>query len=200
MVERSEPGPLAGLKKIAFDVLSGWLFLAVFLISGDIFLATAAGLTAGIGQVIWMTSRKQRIDPMQWMAMVLVIGLGAATMLTRNPTFVVFKPSIFETGLALMMLRPGWMTRYAPPRSYALIPGLLLAWGYVWAAAWFAMGVSNIVVARVYGLKAWAIYTNVSPFALLGVLFMLGLLVLKPAALRAARAHGTVLPSASVAG
>ena len=200
MANETQPGGLAGLKRILFDVLAGWLFLAVFLATNDIFLATGAGLVAGLGQAVWMISKKQKIDPMQWMAMILVVGLGGATMVTRNPTFVVFKPSIFEAGLVLMMLRPGWMVRYAPARTRELIPGLMVAWGYVWAAAWLALAASNLVVARVWGLKAWAIYTNISPFGLLGVLFLMGLLVLKPAALRTARARGIVLSSPRVAG
>ena len=136
---------------------------------------------------------------MQWMATILVVGLGGATIVTRNPTFVVFKPSIFEAGLALMMLRPGWMTRYAPARSRDFVPpGLMLFWGYLWAAAWFALAVSNPLVASTYGLKTWAIYTNVSPFVLLGVLFGLGLLVFPPVVRHVARARGVALPARSV--
>ncbi len=101
-----------------------------------------------------------------------------------------FKPSIFEAGLAVMMLRPGWVARYAPARAFELLPRLMVAWGYVWAAAWFALAGSNLLVARVYGLKTWAIYTNISPFVLLGVLFAFGLLVLRPVAIRVARARG----------
>ncbi len=199
MSTQSDPGGLAGLKRLAVDVLSGWMFLALFLTTGDIYLATGAALVAGIGQVVWMISRRQKIDPMQWMAMVLVVGLGGAAIVTHNPTFVVFKPSIFEAGLALMMLRPGWMTRYAPARSRDFVPpGLMLFWGYLWAAAWFALAVSNPLVASTYGLKTWAIYTNVSPFVLLGVLFGLGLLVFPRVVRHVARARGVALPARSV--
>ena len=196
MANAAGAGGATGFKRLAIDVLAGWLFLALFLITGDIFLATAAGVATGLGQAVWMIWRRRKVDPMQWMALALVVGLGGATLLTRNPTFVVFKPSIFEAGLALMMLRPGWMTRYAPARSPGLVPpGLMLFWGYLWAAAWFALAVSNLVVARSFGLKAWAIYTNVSPFVLLGVLFGLGFLVF-PAVVRAqARARGVTLSS-----
>ena len=192
---------LDGLKRIAVDVLAGWVFLAVFLITKDIFLATALGIVFGVGQIIWMISRKQKIDPMQWMALVLVIGLGSASILTRNPTFVVFKPTIFEGGLAAMMLRPNWAIRYAPAYARDLMPpGLMLFWGYLWSAAWFALAASNLLVARVYGLKAWAIYTNFSPFVLLAVLMGLGLLIFPPMVRRIARERGVTLPSRAVRG
>ena len=186
MAEQVEAGGMAGLKRMAVDVLAGWIFLALFLTTGDIFLATAAGVATGVGQAIWMIWRRQKVDPMQWMATILVVGLGGATIVTRNPTFVVFKPSIFEAGLAVMMLRPGWLARYAPARSRGFVPpGLTLAWGYLWSAAWFALAVSNILVARAFGLKAWAAYTTFSPFVLLGVLFGLAFLVFPPVVRRA---------------
>jgi intracellular septation protein len=180
-----------GLKRMAFDLLAGMLFLAVFLITGDIFLAIPLGIGVGLAQAAWMIHRKQAIDPMQWMALALVVVLGGASLLTRNPTFIVFKPSIFEACLAAMMLRPRWSERYAPSYVRDLVPpGLSLFWGYVWAAAWFAMAASNLVVARVFGLKAWAIYTSVSPWALIAVLVGLGALIFPPVVRREARARG----------
>jgi len=174
MIEPAEPAPAMGLKRLAIDVLAGWIFLALFLITDDIYLATAAGVVTGIGQVAWAISRKEKVDPMQWMALILIIGLGGSTILTRNPAFVVLKPSLFEGGLAAMMLRPGWMVPYSPARAREAFPRLLVAWGYVWSATFFALAASNLVVERLYGLKVWAIYTNVSPLVLVGVLSGLG--------------------------
>ncbi len=199
--QMSRSDGLGGLKRIAVDVLAGWVFLVVFLITNDIFLATGLGIVFGIGQITWMISRKQKIDPMQWMALVLVIGLGSASILTRNPTFVVFKPTIFEGGLAAMMLRPNWALRYAPAYARDLMPpGVMLVWGYLWSAAWFVLAASNLLVARAYGLKAWAIYTNFSPFVLLGVLMGLGLLIFPPMVRRRARELGVSLSSRRAGG
>ena len=202
MTDGPSPGArLGSLKRLAVDVLSGWVFLAVFLTTNNIFLATGVGLAIGLGQAIWIILRRQKVDPIQWMALVLVLGLGSASILTRNPTFVVFKPSIFEGCLALMMLRPGWMKRYAPARAMEFLPpALVLFWGYLWAAAWFALAASNLLVARLYGLKAWAIYTNLSPFALLAALFAAGFLVFPPMVRRAALARGAPLSSSTANG
>lgn len=196
MAAHDDPAPagLGGLKRLAFDVLAGWVFLAIFLTTGDIYLAIGAGIVIGVGQAIWMIARRQPVDPMQWMAIALVIGLGGASILTHNPTFVVWKPSIFEACLAAMMLRPNWVARYMPARSRGMVPpALTLAWGYLWAAAWFALAASNLGVAQVWGLKAWAIYTNFSPFALLALLFGLAFLVFPPIARRRTRELGLVL-------
>ncbi|HEY5411945.1 MAG TPA: septation protein IspZ [Caulobacteraceae bacterium] len=190
----SPSAALTALKRLALDVLSGWLFLAVFLITSNIYLATAVGVATGVGQTIWAIWRKQAVEPMRLMAVGLVVVLGGATILFHNPTFAVFKPTIFEGCLAAMMLRPGWMARYVPARAVEFLPpGLMVFWGYLWAVAWFVLAASNLLVARVYGLKAWAIYTNVSPMVLVGSLFGLGLLIFPPMVRRIARERGVVL-------
>jgi len=164
---------MSGLKRLAVDVLSGWVFLALFLATDDIYLATGAGVATGLAQAGWMLWRKQPTDPMQGLAFILVVGLGGSTIVTHNPTFVVLKPSIFEAALGAMMLRPGWMLRYVPPARQSM-PRLTMVWGYVWSAAWFALAASNLAVERIYGLKAWAVYTNLSPLVLVGLLAALG--------------------------
>jgi intracellular septation protein len=200
MVTPNETGDrgLAGFKQLAVDVLSGWVFLALFLATNDIFLATGAALAAGVGQVIWMLWRKQKTHPMQWMATALVVGLGVATLVTRSPTFVVFKPSILEAGIASIMLWPGWIARYLPARRLQSVsPRMIVFWGYLHAAAWFACAASNLLVAYAYGLKAWAIYSNFAPLAVMGVLTGLGFLVF-PSAIRRARERGVAFSSPSV--
>jgi intracellular septation protein A len=189
------------LKRMAVDLLSAVLFLVLFLTTGNIFLAVGLGVAAGIGQAVWMIARKQSIDPMQWMALALVVVLGGATLVTHNPTFVVFKPTIFEGAMAAMMLRPGWAARYAPSYVGDLMPRwLTLLVGYVWAAAWFALAASNLVVARVWGLKAWAVYTSFSPWVLLVVLMGSGLLIFPPMVRREAKARGIDLAARRAAG
>ena len=179
---------VGGLKRMVFEILAGWLFLAVYLATDNIYLATLLGLATGLGQAIWMISRRQKVDPIQWMILALIVGLGSATILTHNPTYIVFKPSIFEACIGFMMLRPGWLVRYVPSCARDLVPRLLLLWGYLWAAAWFALAASSLLVVRTYGLKAWAVYTQFSPWALVGVLMGLGYLVFPPIVRRAAQA------------
>jgi intracellular septation protein A len=196
MEERTTPSRLSAFKRLAVDILAGWLFLAIFLITNNIYLATAAGLATGILQAIWMIVRRQNIDPMQWMAMGLVVVLGGATMVTHNPTFVVFKPSIFDACLGAMMLRPGWGARYMPPQVSDLVPrGLLVAWGYVWAVSWFALAASNLAIERIYGLKAWALWTNFSPIMLVALLTGSSMVVFPPIVRRVARARGIAFTS-----
>ena len=181
-------------KRLALDMLAGILFLAIYLATGDIYLGVGIGLVTGVAQAIWMIARRQKTDWMQWASLALVLVLGGATILTHNPTFVLYKPTIFEGCIGLMLMKPGILGPYMPVYVRPFIPrALVIFWGYLWAFAWLAMAASNLVVAQVWGLKAWAIYTTVSPWALLGVLFGLGMLVFPPLVRRRARAAGVDL-------
>jgi intracellular septation protein A len=203
MAKRDQVGEasLGVFNRMAVDLAAGVLFLAVFLATNNIYLAVAIGLAYGLAQAIWMIAHRQKTDPMQWMALVLVAVLGIATILTHNPTFVVWKPTIFEAALAAMMLRPNWTARYAPAFAARYVPpGLTLFWGYLWAAAFFALAASNLCVAQVYGLKTWAIYTSVSPWVLIGVLMGLGFLIFPPLVRSRARAMGVELRARPVRG
>jgi intracellular septation protein A len=183
-------GP-AGLKRLAVDMLAGILFLVVYLTTGNIYLGVGLGVATGLLQAVWMIARRQQTDFMQWAALALVIVLGGATMLTHNTTFILYKPTIFEGALGLMLLKPGVLARYMPAYVRDLIPhALVIFWGYLWAFSWLAMAVSNLYVAQIWGLKAWAIYTSVAPWMLWAALFGLGMLVFIPLVSHRARVLG----------
>ncbi len=108
--------------------------------------------------------------------------LGTATLVTRDPRFIMVKPSIGAFAIAAVMLRPNWMARYLPPIvTENVSPNLPLAWGYVWSAAIFALGVANLIVAFRFGPKTWAWFTASVPISV-----QLGLFLLQYAHLRLA--------------
>jgi len=48
--------------------------------------------------------------------------LGAATLLTDDPRFVLAKPAIGHFAVGAIMLKRGWMLRYLPPIVTETIP------------------------------------------------------------------------------
>jgi intracellular septation protein A len=147
--------------KLATDFLSTIIFLAVYLISGSVVLATSVAIIGAIGQVIYARVKGQSLGFMTWASLALVIVLGSATLLTSDPRFVLAKPSIAHFAIGAIMLKRGWMLRYMPPIVTEIVPEYVIAAGYAWAALMFVIGAGTIAVASTGDLKLWAFYITV---------------------------------------
>ena len=106
---------LSAGRVLALDLASTILFLAVYLLTDNLFLAVGLGMALGVAQIAWQYRRKHPIGSLQWLSVVLVLASGTATFLTHDPTFVMLKPSVIYCIVGAYMLRPGWMNRYLPP-------------------------------------------------------------------------------------
>ena len=181
---------LRAFRPIASDFLSTIIFIIAYETTGSIFAGVAAGIAMAFAQIGWLKSRGRRIDLMQWASLALVAVLGSASILTHDPHFIMIKPTIGAFAIAAVMLRPNWMTRYVPPFVLEHVsPRMLLAWGYVWAAAIFSLGVANLVVAFTSGPETWAWFTSFVPLGLQLTLFLLQYAMIRHAVVHALRAR-----------
>ena len=129
------------LRQLLSDFLSAIVFLVVYGLSDNIYLATAAAVGVAAAQVAIMKSRGQPIDAMQWLVLGLVLVLGAATLITSDSRFIMVKPSIIHCAVGAVMLRRGWMIRYLPPIARDNLPeSVMVTAGYAWAALMFVLG------------------------------------------------------------
>ncbi len=101
--------------RLAQDFFSTIVFLAIYLITDNVILATAVAIAGAIGQVIYARYKGQTLGYMTWASLALVIVLGGATLLTHDPRFVLAKPAIGHFAIGAIMLKRGWMLRYMPP-------------------------------------------------------------------------------------
>lgn len=187
---------LRALRPIASDFLSTIVFIAGFEITGNIVAGVVAGMATGVLQIAWLKWRGRAIDLMQWASLGLVIMLGSATIVTRDPRFIMVKPSIVAFAIAAVMLRPNWLSRYMPPIvTENISPTVPLVWGYVWSASIFALGVANLVVAFVFGPRIWAWYTAFVPTAVELGLFVVQYVSIRQAVVRAIRARRAAAPA-----
>jgi intracellular septation protein A len=164
---------LRAFKPIAGDFLSTIIFIAIYEVTGNIILGTSLGIVTGIVQFLWLKSRKHKIELMQWASLILVIVLGGATLLTRDPRFVMLKPSIAGFAVACVMLQRGWQLRYMPPivRENGS-EGFLILWGYLWSALYFVLSAANLYIAIELGTKDWAAYNATVSWAAPLALFL----------------------------
>src|SRR5512138_2793369 len=96
---------------LAYDMASTIFFLVLIAITKNVTLSVALGMALGVVQIAAQGLRKRPIDTMQWMSLFLVLGSGAATLLTHDARFVMFKPTIIYAIVGAVMLKPGWMNR-----------------------------------------------------------------------------------------
>jgi intracellular septation protein A len=148
-------------KQLFIDFFSTIVFLAVYVVTGDILIATGVAIAGAVAQSVYARMRRQTLDIMTWASLALVIVLGGATLLTHDPRFVLIKPSIVHFAIGAIMLRRDWMLRYSPPLVREHIPHLARQAGYAWAILMFALGFGTIAVAMTGDIKLWALYVSV---------------------------------------
>ncbi len=182
------------LIRLGSDFLSAIVFLVLYLVTGNVVLATSVAIAGAIAQVIHAGVKGRELGFMTWASLALVIVLGSATILTRDPRFVLAKPSIAHFAIGAIMLKRGWMLRYMPQIAVETIPEYVTAAGYAWAALMFALGAGTIAVAATGDLKLWAFYVSfvaigakILAFAIQYVVFR----ILITGRIRTARAAGT---------
>jgi intracellular septation protein len=147
--------------KLGTDFLSTIVFLALYLITGNVLLATCVAIAGAVVQVIYARIKGLQFGFMTYASLALVIVLGSATLLTDDPRFVLAKPSIAHFAIGAIMLKRGWMLRYVPPIVAETIPEYVTLAGYAWAALMLALGAGTIAVALTGDMKLWAIYVSV---------------------------------------
>lgn len=148
-------------RQLFVDFFSTIVFLVVYAATGDILIATGVAIAGAIGQFVRARIKQQKLDIMTWASLALVVVLGGATLLTKDPRFVLVKPAIGHFAIGAIMLRRGWMLRYSPPIIRDNVPELAIKAGYVWAALMFVLGLGVIAVAMTGDVKLWAFYVTV---------------------------------------
>ena len=152
--------------RLANDFFSTIVFLAVYLITDNVLLATGVAIAGAVAQVIYARIRGIHLGFMTYASLALVIVLGSATLLTNDARFVLAKPAIAHFAIGAIMLKRGWMLRYMPAIVAETIPEYVTFAGYAWAMLMFALGCGTIATAMTGDMKLWTIYVSV---VLLGV-------------------------------
>jgi intracellular septation protein A len=126
-------------------------------VTDNVAVATGAAVAVGLAQVVVMRLTGRPIDVMQWLALGLVLVLGAATLITQDSRFIMVKPTVIHWAIGGVMLRHGWMTRYLPPIARDNLPlSVMVTAGYAWSALMFLLGALNFFIATTMSFQVWA--------------------------------------------
>ena len=77
---------------------------AVSVDQAPILLATAVAILATFGQVGWLLARGRKVDSMLWISLAIIVVMGGATLLLRDPTFIKWKPTVLYWSFAVVLL------------------------------------------------------------------------------------------------
>jgi intracellular septation protein len=163
----------------------------VALVAAGVDVAIATGLVSGLG-VAYLVSMKLRGKPvarMQWVGLGLVLVFGGASLLTRDPRFILFKPTLVYLAVGFALAKPGWMARYMPPIAKGRIPARLVdGAGFVWCGLMFATALVNLGLVMFAEPKTWAMVMGSFPLASKLALFLAQYAVFNSVGRRRARA------------
>jgi intracellular septation protein A len=161
------------LRYFAADLTPMIVFLLVFLASRNIYLATGLGIGLSALQIGWGFARKAPIGMLQWAGLSLIAVFGAATLLTGDPRFVMFKPTGINLALGAVMLKRGWMERCVPENIRDLSRPMLTVFGYVWSGLMFFTAALNLILVFTVNPTTWAKFNLFFPPMSIAAVFLI---------------------------
>jgi intracellular septation protein A len=177
---------------LLLDMASTFFYLAVFLTTNSIPIAAVAGIGLGVAQIVWERSRGKKIETMQWMSLFLVVASAIATVITKDPRFVMVKPSVIYVIIGVVMLKPGWMNRYLPQEAIDHVPDIAFIFGFVWSGLMFLSAVVNLVVAFSTSFLVWTAFMSAYALSTKIALFLIQYATMRFIGQRRGRARGAV--------
>lgn len=162
--------------KFLFDFFPILLFFVAYK-TYDIYVATATAIVATFVQVGWVWFRQRRVEKMHVITLAIIVLFGGATLILKDPVFIMWKPTIAYWLFAATFLGSHLigdkvlierMMGHAIQATRRIWTRLNLAW----ALFFIAMGFVNLYVAYNYDEPTWV---NFKLFGLLGltVLFVI---------------------------
>jgi intracellular septation protein A len=165
---------LKAAKFLVLDLASTFFFLAVFLLTHNTILSVGLGVAFGLVQIGTQFIRGKPIATMEWLSLFLIVAAGTATLLTDDPRFVLFKPSVIYVIVGLVMLEPGWLNRYVPDIVKTVSPDIATAVGFLWAALMFVSAAVNAFVALTHSVADWALVMPIFGIVSKLAIFLIG--------------------------
>jgi len=170
---------LEAAKLLLLDLASTLFFVVLFVLTHNTILSVCLGMALGVTQMAVQFARRKPIDTMQWLSLFLVIAAGSATLLTDDPRFMLFKPSVIYVVVGIAMLKAGWMNRYLPNIARTVAPDIGVIVGFVWAGLMFVSAALNALVALSWSVHDWAVVMPIFAIVSKVAVFVAGFLAIR---------------------
>ena len=179
---------LDGVKLLLIDLASTLFFLILFITTRNIVLSVSLGIAAGLVEIGIQSVRRKPIHTMQWLSLFLTLAVGVATLLTDDPRFILFKPSVIYAVVGVVMLKRGWLNPYVPAIARAVAPDIAVLIGFTWSGLMFVSAAVNALVALTCSVSTWALTMPIFAFTSKTAMFLFGFAVIRTTVVRRVRA------------
>jgi intracellular septation protein A len=179
---------LNAAKLLLADLASTLFFVVLFLLTHNIILSVSLGMALGLVQIGTQFVRRKPVHTMQWLSLSLTIAVGAATLLTNDPRFVLFKPSVIYAIVGVVMLKRGWLNPYLPAIARVVAPDVAVVVGFVWAGLMFVSAAVNTFVALTCSVATWASTMTIFGISSKVAVFLFGFTAIRVIVVRRVRA------------
>lgn len=159
--------------KFLFDLFPVLVFFAAFKL-GDIYVATAAAMIATGIQVAWLKLRRQRVSPMLWTTLGLIVVFGGATLLLHDEIYIKWKPTVLYWLFAVVLIGAHLLLgrnliRMLLAAEIELPEQVWVKVNWSWAIFFLLMGAVNLYVAFRFPMDTWV---NFKTFIATGLFFV----------------------------
>ncbi|HTT37377.1 MAG TPA: septation protein A [Burkholderiales bacterium] len=127
---------------------------------GPILLATVVAILATFAQVGWLVLRRRKVDRMLWISLIIIVGLGGATVVLRDATFIKWKPTVLYWTFAAVLLGADVLfkknlVRTMVQEQIRLPDTVWTRLNLSWVVFFAFMGAANLFVAYHFSESAW---------------------------------------------
>lgn len=145
--------------KLLFDFFPIVAFFLSYKLQG-IYFATVVAMAMSIIQVIIYKIKYDKFEPVYVIGLLLIVLLGGATLLFKNPWFIKLKPTgiYWLTAIAFMTSSFAGKRPIVQRMMEGSINLPILIWhrlNYAWVGFFVILGLLNLVIAYNYDTNTW---------------------------------------------
>lgn len=158
---------------LLFEMLPLLAFFIVYYISKNLFIATGICIIASWLQVILCQIKYKHVNKNTWISTILITAFGGLTIILKNKTFVMLKPTVLFWIIGLSLLTSQMLGKNAiklmlqkeinlPNKIWAIL-------NLFWVLFFILMGFLNLYVAFHFSEATWVKY---KVFGSLGIMLI----------------------------
>ena len=145
--------------KLLFDFLPVLLFFIAYKMT-DIYIATGVAIVASAAQVLAYWLKHRKFEKMHVITLLLIVLLGGATLLFRDPTFIKWKPTGIYWASAITFFISGFvgqrsLVQKMMEKNIALSARIWKRLNHAWVVFFCLMGFANLYVAYNFNTNTW---------------------------------------------